>query len=590
MTITKFVSEHPQTDPKWWKEAIVYQVYPASFKDSNHDGWGDIKGIDSKLEYIKELGANAIWICPFYDSPQEDMGYDISDYEKVWPRYGTNEDIFNLIDRAHGLGIKIIVDLVINHCSSEHAWFKEARSSLDNPKRDWFIWKAPKGFDSNGKPIPPNNWRSFFGGSAWEYDEHTGQFYLRLFAKGQPDFNWENEVTRNAIYESAVGFWLDHGVDGFRIDTAGLYSKQPGFPDVPIINPGLDFQHPDPAILNGPRIHEFHKEMNKFMRERVKDGRELLTVGEIPCGTHDVCKAYTSAKEQEITQLFEFEHVSVGRKPGNVGVVNFKLSEFKDGIAAAFQFIDKTDSWSTVYIENHDQPRSVTRFGDDSPEYREISAKLLALLETSLTGTLYVYQGQELGMINFRDWPIEKYEDVEVKGMYKMMVDQFGADSDQVKDYVNGLQLISRDHARTPFPWTSEAPYAGFTDGKEPWFPLTETFQEGINAEDELKDPKSVFHFWKKAIEVRKAHKDVLNYGYDFTFVDRANEKLFAFTKKYGEKVLYVVLNFSKEEIEFSFLEGYNSYDYIFGNYPEAEIDTGSNKLQPWEGRFYYAN
>ncbi|CDO93417.1 unnamed protein product [Kluyveromyces dobzhanskii CBS 2104] len=590
MTIDKILSKHPETDPKWWKEAVVYQVYPASFKDSNNDGWGDIKGIDSKLEYIKELGVDAIWISPFYDSPQEDMGYDIADYEKVWPRYGTNDDIFNLIDRAHKLGMKLVVDLVINHCSDEHAWFKESRSSLDNPKRDWFIWKAPKGFDSDGKPIPPNNWGSYFGGSAWQYDEKTGEFYLHLFARGQPDFNWESKEARHAIYESAVGFWLDHGVDGFRIDVAGLYSKKQDFADAPVISPALEFQNAEPGSLNGPRIHEFHKEMNEFMRNRVKDNRELITVGEIMNAREDVVKQYTSSKEQELTQLFIFNHTNVGRKPGNLGVTEYKLPEVKDAIASTFEFVNGSDCWATIYLENHDQPRSVTRFGDDSPEYRKISAKLLSLLEVALTGTLYVYQGQELGMINFKDWPIEKFEDVEVRGTYKVLVDKFGADSAEVKEYVDGLNLICRDHARTPFPWTSEAPFAGFTNAKEPWFSLTETFQQGINAEDELKDPNSVFHFWKKAIQVRKTHKDVLNYGYDFTFVDHDNEKLFAFTKKYGEKLLYVVLNFSREETEFNFLEGHETHDYIFGNYPEAEVDTSSNKLKPWEGRYYFAN
>ncbi|CDO96618.1 unnamed protein product [Kluyveromyces dobzhanskii CBS 2104] len=589
MTVTDIISKHPETDPKWWKEAVVYQVYPASFKDSNDDGWGDIKGINSKLEYIKELGADTIWISPFYDSPQEDMGYDIADYEKVWPRYGTNDDIFNLIENAHSLGIKIVVDLVINHCSSQHAWFQEARSSLNNAKRDWFIWKAPKGFDCNGKPIPPNNWGSFFGGSAWQYDEGTGEFYLHLFAKGQPDFNWENEEARNAIYESSVGFWLDHGVDGFRIDVGGLYSKKQDFSDAPVTKPGLEFQTAESVSMNGPRIHEFHKEMNKFMRDRVKDGRELLNVGEIMLGSEEVLRQYTSAKEQELSQLFIFDHTLLGRKPGNLGITEFKLPAFKNAIAKSFSFTNKFDSWSTIYLENHDQPRSVTRFGDDSPAFRKISAKLLALLEIALTGTLYVYQGQELGMINFKNWPIEKFEDIEVRGTSKMLIERYGVNSEQVKEYFNALNLICRDHARTPFPWASGGPFGGFTNAKEPWFPLTETFQDGINAEDELKDPASVFHFWKKAIEVRRAHKDVLNYGYDFTFVDRDNEKLFAFTKKYGEKLLYVVLNFSREEIEFSFLEGFASHEFIFGNYAEAEIDTSSNVLKPWEGRLYYA-
>lgn len=583
--------EHPESEPAWWKEAIVYQIYPASFKDSNNDGWGDIQGIYSKLEYIKDLGADTIWICPFYDSPQQDMGYDISDYEKVWPRYGLNEDIFKLIDKAHNMGIKIVVDLVINHCSDTHDWFKESRSSLNNPKRDWFIWRPPKDFSTEGVPLPPNNWRSHFGGSAWTFDEKTGEFYLRLFAKGQPDFNWENKNTRYAIYESAIGYWLDHGVDGFRIDTAGLYSKVKGLPDAPIVNPDLDYQPSDPYSLNGPRIHEFHKEMHKFMSNRVKDGRELLTVGEVGKGKESVLKAYTSYKEKEISELFNFEHTNLGRKTGNIGTVSFRLSEFKRAIAASFLFINNTDCWATVYLENHDQPRSVTRFGNDTSEFRSISAKLLALLLISLTGTLYVYQGQELGMINFKDWPMEKYEDVEVKGTYTMLVEKFGESSEEVMDYIKGLELISRDHARTPFPWSSEEPYAGFTSKNSggPWFSLTDTFKEGINVEDQLKDADSVLSFWKKAIKTRKCHKNLLNYGYDFAFHEYENENIFAFTKIYGEEVLFTVLNFSCDESKFSFPEIYSSYNVLFGNYLEQKLDPSSTLLKPWEGRLYLA-
>ncbi|EHN02184.1 YGR287C-like protein [Saccharomyces cerevisiae x Saccharomyces kudriavzevii VIN7] len=334
MTIS---SAHPETDPKWWKEATIYQIYPASFKDSNNDGWGDMKGIASKLEYIKGLGVDAIWISPFYDSPQDDMGYDIANYEKVWPIYGTNEDCFALIEKTHKFGMKFITDLVINHCSSEHEWFKESRSSKTNPKRDWFFWKPPKGYDDEGNPIPPNNWKSYFGGSAWTFDEKTQEFYLRLFCPRQPDLNWESEDCRKAIYESAVGYWLDHGVDGFRIDVGSLYSKVVGLPDAPITDKNSLWQSSDPLTLNGPRIHEFHQEMNRFIRNRVKDGREIMTVGEMQHASDTTKKLYTSASRCELGELFNFSHTDVGTSPlFRYNLVPAELKDWKVALAELF--------------------------------------------------------------------------------------------------------------------------------------------------------------------------------------------------------------------------------------------------------------
>ncbi|SCU96742.1 LAMI_0F07580g1_1 [Lachancea mirantina] len=577
---------HPETQHKWWKEAAVYQIYPASFKDSNGDGWGDLAGITSKLDYIKGLGVDVIWICPFYDSPQQDMGYDIADYEKVWPRYGTNADCFELISKAHALGIKVVVDLVINHCSADHVWFQESRSSQTSPKRDWFIWRPPKGYDAAGKPIPPNNWRSFFGGSAWEFDDHTQEFYLRLFASRQPDFNWELKEVRDAIYETAVGFWIDHGVDGFRIDVASMYSKVAGLPDAPVEEPGNPFQNGGAYFINGPRIHEFHKEMHKYMVSRVSDGRELLTVGEIGFGDERNFKEYTSAKEREIGMLFNFKHVSVGEGEFKYNLHPYSLKDFKLAVAESFLFVNKTDCWSTIYIENHDQPRSVTRFGDDSPEWRTVSAKLLALLEISLTGTLFVYQGQELGQINFKSTDPKDYEDIEVQGNYEMVKKEFGENSPQMKKFKQALPVISRDHARTPFAWTRDAPHAGFTTADTPWFGLNSTFKDGINAQDELNDPNSVVHFWKKALQVRKQHKDILVYGYDFEFSDLDHDQLFAFTKKSDGKTLFVALNFSGHDLKFNVPHSASQYTPIFGNY--GSIPEPSVPLRPWEGRLYY--
>lgn len=526
-------STHPECSPKWWKEATVYQIYPASFYDSNDDGWGDMKGIASKLPYLKELGVDAIWISPFYDSPQDDMGYDIANYEKVWPTYGSNEDCFALIKKTHDLGMKFITDLVINHCSSKHEWFKESRSSKTNPKRDWFFWIPPKGYDSDGKPIPPNNWRSYFGGSAWTFDEATSEFYLRLFAETQPDLNWENEECRKAIYESAVGFWLDHGVDGFRIDVGSLYSKVPGLPDAPVVDKDTVWQVSDRYTMNGPRIHEFHKEMNKFIRERVKDGREIMTVGEMQHASDETKKLYTSASRHELGELFNFSHTDVGTSPFfRYNLIPSDLKDWKLALAELFRYINGTDCWSTIYLENHDQPRSITRFGDDSPNYRVLSGKLLSVLLSVLTGTLYVYQGQEIGQINFKNWPVEKYEDVEIRTNFASIKAEHGEDSAQMKKFLKAIALISRDHARTPMQWTREEPNAGFSGPTaKPWFYVNESFRDKINVADEVDDPNSLLNFWKKALEFRKAHKEITVYGYDFEFIDLDNKKLFSFTK-----------------------------------------------------------
>ncbi|SCU95647.1 LADA_0G16688g1_1 [Lachancea dasiensis] len=578
--------EHPETQPKWWKEATIYQIYPASFKDTNDDGWGDLKGITSKLKYLKSIGVDAIWVCPFYDSPQQDMGYDISDYEKVWPTYGTNEDCFELIEKAHELGMKFITDLVINHCSTEHEWFKESRSSKTSPKRDWFFWRPPKGYDSEGRPIPPNNWRSFFGGSAWTFDEENGEFFLRLFASRQPDLNWDNDECRMAIYESAVGFWLDHGVDGFRIDTAGLYSKRPGLPDSPIFNSKEEFQHANWGSHNGARIHEFHQELRKFIDNRVKDGREIMTVGEVAHGNDNAL--YTSAARGEMSEVFAFNHVDIGSSPHfRYDAVPFTLKEFKEAIAASFLFVNGTDTWSTIYLENHDQPRSITRFGSDSPKYRNLSGKLLALLETSLTGTLYVYQGQELGQINVKDWPIEKFEDIDVRNNYEIIKARYGESSTELQSFLNGIAMLSRDHSRNPMPWSSEGPNADFCSSKaNPWFSLNESFEQGINVASEESDPDSVLNFWRKALATRKQHKNVMVYGYDFEFIKLEDEKLFSFTKRFEDKRLFAALNFSDDEIEFSSPQNSSSLTLLLGNY--GNIEQASNTLRPWEGRLYY--
>ncbi|AQZ10070.1 hypothetical protein BZL39_A10070 [Zygosaccharomyces parabailii] len=585
-------AEHPEAKPKWWKEAAIYQIYPASFKDTNGDGWGDLNGITEKLKYLKDLGIDAIWVCPFYDSPQEDMGYDVANYEKVWPTYGSNQDCFRLIDECHNLGMKFITDLVINHCSVDHEWFKESSSSKENPKRDWFIWRTPKGYDNKGKAIPPNNWRSCFGGPAWTYDSNSREFYLRLFAKGQPDFNWENEQCRKAIYNSAVGFWLDHGVDGFRVDVGSLYSKVEGLPDAPITNSEFAWQYAGLYYMNGPRIHEFHQELNKFIKARVKDGREIFTVGEMVRATDKVKRMYTSDSRNELCGLFNFSHVTIGTSNEfRYRLLPYDLKDWKLAITESFRFINKTDSWSTVYFENHDQARSITRFGDDSAKYRVVSGKLLCILEISLTGTIFIYQGQELGQINLKNYPLDKYEDIELEGYYHDIKDKFGDNSKEMSSFKEAAALISRDHARTPMQWNKEESNAGFSDpGVTPWFNLNESYRDGVNVEDETEDPNSVLNFWRKALELRKCYKNLLVYGYDFNFLDLKNPYIFSFTKNFKDELLFVALNFSPQENKLEFPKKGTSFSFLFGNYPVLRLGAFSKVLRPWEGRIYIKN
>ncbi|CAI4743515.1 CPI_1c_G0047140.mRNA.1.CDS.1 [Saccharomyces cerevisiae] len=368
-----------------------------------------------------------------------------------------------------------------------------------------------------------------------------------------------------------------------------LYSKVAGLPDAPVIDENTKWQPSDPFTMNGPRIHEFHQEMNKFIRDRVKDGREIMTVGEMQHASDETKKLYTSASRHELSELFNFSHTDVGTSPKfRQNLIPFELKDWKVALAELFRYVNGTDCWSTIYLENHDQPRSITRFGDDSPKNRVISGKLLSVLLVSLTGTLYVYQGQELGAINFKNWPIEKYEDVEVRNNYNAIKEEHGENSKEMKKFLEALALISRDHARTPMQWSREEPNAGFSGpSAKPWFYLNESFREGINAEDEVKDPNSVLSFWKEALKFRKAHKDITVYGYDFEFIDLDNKKLFSFTKKYDNKTLFAALNFSSDAIDFTIPNDNSSFKLEFGNYPKKEVDASSRTLKPWEGRIY---
>jgi alpha-glucosidase len=578
----------------WWKEAVVYQVYPASFKDSKGDGVGDIQGLVSKLDYIKDLGVDVVWLSPMFKSPQIDMGYDISDYEDVHEPFGNLADMDELIDALHQRGMKLILDLVINHCSDQHAWFQESRSSRDNPKRDWYIWRPPT-YDSEGNRHPPNNWRASFGGSVWEWDQRTEEYYLHYFAKEQPDFNWDNAETRKAIYNSAIRFWLDKGVDGFRVDTVNKYSKPAEFLDAPITDPSSPWQFAYPLFCNGPRIHEYLKEM---VREAMDPYGDVMTVGELPC-TPDAKEIlrYVSAREHELNMVFHFDMVYTG-----MGTIRkyipepFDLRHVKTALAKWQCFIQGTDMWTTSFAENHDSARSISRFASDAPEYRVQSSKMLALMLTTLTGTLFIYQGQEIGMVNIpRDWPLEEYKDLETRNFFALMKEKTKNDPKEMSAAMDGIAYLARDHARIPMQW-DDSLNAGFSVGK-PWMRVHDNYRE-INVEKQINDDTSPLQFWKRLLRFRKTHKKLFIYG-RFTEYDHENTALFTYTKSLDDnanpslgeteevKKALVCLNFSGVRQKIYLPEDCQSHTLELAISTNIGRVDGDN-LEPYEGRIYW--
>jgi oligo-1,6-glucosidase len=564
----------------WWKDGVVYQIYPASYKDSNGDGWGDIPGIISKVPYLKDLGVDIIWVSPMYESPQFDMGYDISNYEDVHAPYGTVQDMEELIHQCHVRGMRVILDLVVNHTSHEHQWFKESRSSKDNPKRDWYIWRPAKYVD--GKRMPPNNWRSNFGGSTWEWDETTQEYYLHLFAPEQPDLNWENEVTRNAIYDSAMRFWLDRGVDGFRIDTVNMYSKGDEMPDAPIVDPHSFVQPASGLFCNGPRMHEFLREMNT----KVLNHYDAMTVGELP-HTPDPAHVlrYVGSGDKQLNMVFQFDIVDLGiGKVHKYDFEGYKLSELKSVVQKWQSFISGTDGWTTAFCENHDQGRSVSRYASDLPAHRENSAKMLAIMMATLTGTLFIYQGQEIGMINTpKDWPIENYLDIESLGYYNMIAERTNNDPKALAKAKSAIQICGRDNARTPMQW-DDSPNAGFTSpDAKPWMKVHDLYRE-INVAEQQGRKDSVLGFWKKMLRMRKNYKDLFIHG-AFESFDMEDEKTFVYAKEWEGQSAVVALNFTGEEQGWNFPKamGKGKREFVVSNF--AEVDEGV--LKPWEGRIY---
>jgi oligo-1,6-glucosidase len=550
----------------WWKESVVYQIYPRSFNDSNGDGIGDIRGIIEKLDYLKELGIDVIWLSPVYDSPNDDNGYDIRDYRAIMDEFGTMEDWEEMKNEIHNRGMKLVMDLVVNHSSDEHKWFQQSKSSKDNPYRDYYIWKA------SDNENPPNNWGSAFSGPAWTYDESTNEWYLHLFSKKQPDLNWENPKLREEVYDM-MKFWLDKGVDGFRMDVINFISKEPGLPSAegnePIVSGHQYF-------MNGPRIHEFLNEMNTEVLSKY----DILTVGEMPGVNVEQAKLYTDPTRDELNMVFQFEHMDLDSRNEKWDLKPLKLTDLKENLSKWQTGLEET-GWNSLYWNNHDQPRIVSRFGDDK-EYRVESAKMLGTCLHMMKGTPYVYQGEEIGMTNIRFDSIDKYKDIETLNMYKEKVTENGEDEAKVMEsiYVKG-----RDNARTPIQW-DDSENAGFTSGT-PWISVNENYKE-VNAKQAKEDPNSVFNYYKELIHLRKKH-DIIVYGaYELILDD--HEQIYAYTRSLNDETLLIVTNFSNETPEFVLPESisFTEKELIINNYAVDENEEiNSFKLKPYEARVY---
>ncbi|MEG6612631.1 alpha-glucosidase [Pseudoclostridium thermosuccinogenes] len=554
-------------EKKWWKEGVVYQIYPRSFKDSNGDGIGDLRGIIEKLDYIKELGADIIWLCPIYQSPNCDNGYDISDYRKIMKEFGTEEDFEELLHEMHKRGLKLIMDLVVNHTSDEHEWFVASKSSRENPYRDYYIWRDGK--DGN----PPNNWGSFFSGSAWKYDEATNQYYLHLFAEKQPDLNWENKKVREEIYDM-MRFWLDKGIDGFRMDVINLISKVPGLPDGEK-GEGALYGNGFPYTANGPRVHEYLQEMNREVLSKY----DIMTVGETPGVDTESAKLYVNSDRNELNMLFQFELMDIDSGwGGKWDVKPWKLSTFKKIMYKWYEGL-KEKGWNSLYLNNHDQPRMVSRFGNDK-EYRQESAKMLATLLHTWQGTPYIYQGEEIGMTNVRFEDISEYRDIETLNMYNEKIRQ----GVPVETIMKSIYAKGRDNARTPMQWDA-SDNAGFTEGT-PWIRVNPNYKE-INVENALKDRNSVFYYYQKLIKLRKEH-EIIVYG-DVNLLMEDDENIFAYTRSYNDEKLLVILNFFEKEAEFKLDEGmkFDGAELLISNYEVDNPELKNMILRPYEARVY---
>ena len=543
----------------WWKEAVIYQIYPRSFADSNGDGIGDLNGITAQLDYLETLGIDVIWLSPVYKSPNDDNGYDISDYRDIMDDFGTMEDFDRLLAEAHRHHIRIVMDLVVNHTSDEHAWFIESRSSRENPHRDYYIWKEPK----DGKE--PNNWGACFGGSAWELDEHTGMYYLHCFSRKQPDLNWENPKVRDEVFDM-MNWWCEKGIDGFRMDVISMISKDPSFPDGPVED-GL-YGSLAPYVCNGPHVHEYLQEMNR----RVLSHYDLLTVGEAAGVTIEEAQKYANNDGTELGMVFQFEHVELVKGPiGKWSDQKPKLRDFRR-IMNKWQYELEGKAWNSLFLDNHDQPRVVSRFANDSEQYRVVSAKMIATCLHMLKGTPYVYQGEELGMTNAYFDRLEDYRDIESINAFHQYVDSGLVTAEDMMRY---LKEISRDNARTPMQW-NDSRNAGFTTGT-PWINVNPNYPK-INAQAAVADPDSVFHYYQELIRLRHT-LPVIVYG-KFEGLLEDSETIYAYRRLLDGQVLTVACNFTDQEQACGLCEDPAARELI-SNYKTHKTGT----LQPYEAR-----
>ena len=556
----------------WWKESVVYQIYPRSFCDSDGDGIGDLRGIIGKLDYLKDLGVDVVWLSPVYQSPNDDNGYDISDYQAIMAEFGTMADWEEMLGEMHRRGIRLIMDLVVNHTSDEHAWFVESRSSLDSPKRDYYVWRP--GRPDGGEP---NNWGSFFSGSAWQRDEATGEYYLHLFSKKQPDLNWENPAVRADIY-AMMHWWLRKGIDGFRMDVINMISKVPGLPDAPDPDGSGGYHFGGQYFMNGPRLLEFLGEMKR----EVLDHYDIFSVGETPLVTTEHAIGLTHAEHGPLSMLFQFEHVDLDSEAG-VGKWTRRRVDLLDlkAVTTRWQKDLAGQGWNSLYLGNHDQPRSVSRFGDDG-RFRVESAKLLATFLHMLQGTPYVYQGDEIGMTNVSFPSIDDYRDIETLNMYRAAVDGRGADPQAVLEVIHAK---SRDNARTPMQW-DDSPNAGFSSGA-PWLAVNPNYPR-INVAADRAAADSIFAYYQRLIRLRKAHPIIVHGSYDLLL--DAHEQIYAFTRELGDERWLVLLNFSADTPVFALptVIEYAGTELIIGNYAvDPAEDIRLLTLRPYEARVY---
>ncbi|KAB8130755.1 alpha-glucosidase [Gracilibacillus oryzae] len=549
----------------WWKEAVAYQIYPRSFMDSNGDGIGDLQGVISKLDYIKELGIDVIWICPIYQSPNDDNGYDISDYKGIMADFGTMADFDQLLEAVHQRGMKLIMDLVINHTSDEHPWFVEARSSKDNPYRDYYIWHKGKEDGSE-----PNNWESIFGGSAWEYDEKTKEYFMHVFSRKQPDLNWENEKVRNEVYEM-INWWLDKGIDGFRVDAISHIKKVPGYPDMP--NPEKKKYVPSfDGHMNREGIQAFLEEL----KERTFNKYDIMTVGEANGVTIEQADEWVGEENGKFNMIFQFEHLGLWDNKVDGGL---DLAALKETLTKWQKGLDGL-GWNALFLENHDQPRSVSTWGSDG-ELWDKSAKGLATLYFLMQGTPFIYQGQEIGMTNVQFESIEDYNDVAIKNKYRNEREEGKAHEEIMQD----IWKSGRDNSRTPMQWNDKK-NAGFSTGT-PWLKVNPNYQT-INVGSQLDQPDSIYHYYKRLIELRKAEETLIYGSYDLILED--DEQIFAYTRTFDKKKALIMINLFEENAEFHLPENLKGYtaQLALSNYDVVHKESIAKvTLQPFEARVY---